>query len=56
MSHFEEARAAVEAALTAGAVLGVGRHAVDVPAGLTTVVRAPALHLAEWNYTGGSDG
>ncbi|MCA2211825.1 metallopeptidase TldD-related protein [Jidongwangia harbinensis] len=43
-------------ALAPGAVLGVGRHAVDVPAGLTAVVRAPALHLAEWNYTGGSDG
>jgi predicted Zn-dependent protease len=44
-------------ALSPGAVLGVGTHAVGLPgawAGAGFV--APALRLAVWNYTGGASG
>jgi predicted Zn-dependent protease len=44
-------------ALAPGAVLGVGSYAVPQPGSwITTGFRAPALHLASWNYTGGASG
>jgi predicted Zn-dependent protease len=44
-------------ALAPGAVLGVGSYASAQPGGwVTTGYRAPALHLASWNYTGGASG
>jgi predicted Zn-dependent protease len=42
-------------ALAAGAVLGVGTHAVAVPFGWGSM-RAPALRLASWNFTGNASG
>lgn len=47
-------------ALGPGAVHGVGPAATVLPAALISVatswVRAPALHLASWNFTGGASG
>jgi predicted Zn-dependent protease len=44
-------------ALGAGAVLGIGGHAVPLPTGWGILThRAPALHLASWNYTGNASG
>jgi predicted Zn-dependent protease len=42
-------------ALGVGAVLGVGRHAMAVPAGRGSLT-APALRLASWNFTGNPSG
>jgi len=42
-------------ALAPGAVLGVGSHAVPVPFGWGSM-RAPALRLASWNFTGNASG
>jgi predicted Zn-dependent protease len=45
-------------ALAPGAVLGVGTMAPTLPSswGSTMCYRAPALHLAAWNYTGNASG
>jgi predicted Zn-dependent protease len=44
-------------ALAPGAVKGVGPSASLLLTGLTSAwLRAPALHLAAWNFTGGSSG
>jgi predicted Zn-dependent protease len=44
-------------ALAPGQVLGIGSYAVPQPGSwITTGFRAPALHLASWNYTGGASG
>ncbi|HEX6872819.1 MAG TPA: metallopeptidase TldD-related protein [Micromonosporaceae bacterium] len=44
-------------ALAAGAVLGVGSHAVPLPTGWeASAHRVPALRLASWNYTGNAAG
>ena len=44
-------------ALAPGAVLGVGAQSVALPSGWdVTISRAPALHLASWNYTGNASG
>jgi predicted Zn-dependent protease len=44
-------------ALAPGAVLGVGAQSVALPSGWdVTICRAPALHLASWNYTGNASG
>jgi predicted Zn-dependent protease len=44
-------------ALAAGAVLGVGAQSVALPSGWDVMIcRAPALHLASWNYTGNASG
>jgi len=42
-------------ALAPGAVLAVGSHAVPVPFGWGSM-RAPALRLATWNFTGNASG
>jgi predicted Zn-dependent protease len=44
-------------ALGPGQVLGIGSHAVTLPSGYgTSSYRAPALHLASWNFTGTGSG
>jgi predicted Zn-dependent protease len=44
-------------ALGPGAVKGIGPAATVLPAGLIpSWARAPALHLASWNFTGGASG
>jgi predicted Zn-dependent protease len=44
-------------ALAPGAVLGIGTHAVTLPSKWSlSGFRAPALHLASWNFTGGASG
>ncbi len=44
-------------ALAPGQVLGIGSHAVTLPNSWETMsYRAPALHLASWNFTGGASG
>jgi predicted Zn-dependent protease len=44
-------------ALAAGAVLGVGTHAIGLPSGWQALCyRAPALRLASWNFTGNPSG
>ncbi len=44
-------------ALAAGAVLGIGSHAVTLPYSYGKLSpRVPALHLAAWNFTGGASG
>jgi predicted Zn-dependent protease len=47
-------------ALAPGNVLGVGRTAAAVPGDTYTTTSprwtCPALHLASWNFTGGSSG
>ncbi len=44
-------------ALARGAVLGVGSQSVALPSGWGVMTyRAPALHLASWNYTGNASG
>jgi predicted Zn-dependent protease len=44
-------------ALGPGQVLGIGGHAVTLPSSWEAMsYRAPALHLASWNFTGGASG
>ncbi len=44
-------------ALGPGQVLGIGGHAVTLPSSYgSTSYRAPALHLASWNFTGTGSG
>jgi predicted Zn-dependent protease len=44
-------------ALAPGAVLGIGSHAMGVPSNWSVqAYRAPALHLASWNFTGNASG
>ncbi|HEY7225181.1 MAG TPA: metallopeptidase TldD-related protein [Micromonosporaceae bacterium] len=44
-------------ALAPGAVLGVGSHAIGVPAEIEVLAyRVPALRLASWNFTGNASG
>jgi hypothetical protein len=44
-------------ALADGSVLGVGERSVALPSDWDgTICRAPALHLASWNYTGNASG
>jgi predicted Zn-dependent protease len=44
-------------ALGPGAVRGIGTHSVAIPSGWDAMTyRAPALHLATWNFTGNAAG
>jgi predicted Zn-dependent protease len=44
-------------ALAPGAVLGVGTRSIGVPYGFDVMaLRAPALRLASWNFTGNPSG
>lgn len=44
-------------ALAPGAVLGVGTHGIALSnTWMSVSFRAPALHLASWNFTGGASG
>ncbi len=44
-------------ALAPGQVLGIGSHLVTLPHSWDGIsYRAPALHLASWNFTGGASG
>lgn len=44
-------------ALAPGGVLGIGTHSVATPGGWDIMTyRAPALHLASWNFTGNASG